>query len=47
MNNETRERYLKLALVVFGVVFWLIFRSASCGLRAGSGMAVRAPTICR
>jgi hypothetical protein len=25
MNNETRERYLKLALVVFGVVFWLIY----------------------
>jgi Family of unknown function (DUF6632) len=25
MNNETRERYLKLALVVFGVVFLLIY----------------------
>ena len=25
MNNEARERYLKLALVVFGVVFWLIY----------------------
>jgi len=25
MNNETKERYLKLALVVFGVVFWLIY----------------------
>ena len=25
MNNETREHYLKLALVVFGVVFWLIY----------------------
>jgi len=25
MNNETRERYLKLALVVFGVVFFLIY----------------------
>ena len=25
MNNETSERYLKLALVVFGVVFWLIY----------------------
>ena len=25
MNNETRERYLKLALVVFGVVFWLVY----------------------
>ena len=25
MNNATRERYLKLALVVFGVVFLLIY----------------------
>ena len=25
MNNETRERYLKLALVVFGVVFLLVY----------------------
>jgi Family of unknown function (DUF6632) len=25
MNNETRERYMKLALAVFGVVFLLIY----------------------
>jgi hypothetical protein len=25
MNNETRERYLKLALIVFGVVFLLVY----------------------
>lgn len=25
MSNETRERYLKLALVVFGVVFLLVY----------------------
>jgi hypothetical protein len=47
MTNETRERYLKLALVVFGVVFWLIYPLGLDGLLAGSGMAVRAATICR
>jgi hypothetical protein len=48
MNNEIRERYLKLALVVSGIAFLLIYpRLASCGLRAGSGMVARATTICR
>ena len=47
MNNEIRERYLKLALVVTGIAFLLSIRLASCGLRAGSGMVARAATICR
>ena len=25
MNEETREKYLKIALVVVGVIFWLVY----------------------
>ena len=34
-EHETRERYLKLALVVFGVVFWLIYPLGLVAFRLG------------
>ncbi len=46
MNNEIRERYLKLALVVSGIAFLLIY---PLGLVWPSGwvMVARVATICR
>ena len=47
MSEDTREKYLKVALVVFGVIFLLIY---PLGLIWPSGwdcMAGRAPITCR
>ncbi len=46
MDNPTKEKYLKMALVVFGIVFLLVYPLGAIW-PVGFGTAGRAPTISR
>ena len=47
MSEDTKEKYLKIALVVVGVIFWLVYPLSLIFPAGWSGMAGRAPTTCR
>jgi hypothetical protein len=47
MNDVTREKFLKIALVAFGAIFFAIYPSASFGRRDGSGTVATANITCR
>ena len=42
MNDGSREALLKSALVVFGVIFFLVYPSVWCGRRDGCGTQAKA-----
>ena len=47
MDEITREKLLKIALITVGAIFFTIYRSDSFGRRDGSGMAAMDNIICR
>ena len=47
MNDSTREKLLKIALVAFGAIFFLIYPLGLFGRRAGCGTAEKANITCR
>ncbi len=42
MNDHTREKLLKVALLAFGAIFFVVYPSTWFGRRAGCGTAEKA-----
>ena len=47
MDDITREKFLKIALVAFGAIFFTIYPLSLIWRRDGSGTVAMANTTCR